>query len=215
MRHERHACSVLVKSQKYLLLVCASLILCCSQSIVAQSGRRAAQPKPAPTPVAVTSTETAKPERPVVSSIIVGGDLIHDIKKYGDADDNIKDTIKICMERLNYDPPMEVINGGKMNLNQAKERAKKETKSYVLWFELSVKFTDDYLMEPYLVFIDYAVLMPQTAKFLTSGRVYPSDHKNILSESVLRVPTIQRGPDLDIQLMMVVPILAARAKAKF
>lgn len=215
MQHERHNPSSPLKSRNYLLLVSAVAILCCSTAIRAQSGRRAAQPRQEPTPVAATSPQTAQAEQPTVSSIIVGGDLIHNIKKYGGANDNIKDAIKICMARLNYDPPMEVINGGKMNLNQAKERARKETKSYVLWFELGVQFTEGLRMEPYLVFIDYAVLMPQTAKFLTSGRVLPSDFKNILSETVLRVPTIPRGPDLDIQLMTVVPIVAARAKAKF
>jgi len=77
---------------------------------------------------------------------------------------------------LKQDPwfGLEVIYAGKLKKPEAFDRAKKETSSYVLWFGYRSKLVGlDYVID----YIDYMVLLPQTAKTLTEGRVYPSKEK--------------------------------------
>lgn len=213
MRHGRFI--PLLFRRTHLLLLIAAAFLCPSQIAEAQSGRRPAKNEPQPVKSeAVTETQTANPS-PAPSrgaTIIITGNLVHDMDYLRSS--HVDDTIKSFMEKLKEQPGIVVTKGGRMDLTKAKERARKETESYVLWFEIGLKVNPLNDAE-FICFMDYAVLMPQTAKFLTGGRVFPRGEDNtLITDTVLRLPKRPTIIYMEDQLEMAVKTIVARVRAK-
>lgn len=192
MKRERLIPALPVKRHNYLLIICAAAILCFSQAAPAQSGRRQNKSAaPAQTPVAAepainppVSSQTIQPQAVPhpgqISSLIVAGHLLHDSNYFRTS--GFGASLKICMDRLKNHPRpamLEVTKGGWMNFNEAKERAKKETNTYVLWIEFVTK--DDSYGDVLLEYIEYALLAPESVKMLTSGRIYPGRNSRVIS----------------------------------
>ena len=77
-----------------------------------------------------------------------------------------------------------------MKLNDAKELAKKETDTYVLWMGFFVRNTT--FGGSYVDFIDYALLKPETGNILTKGRIQPGQTSMGNTGTVLQVPDNNR-----------------------
>lgn len=211
MQLERLIPALAKKRRAYLLIVYVAATLCFSQAALAQSGRRPSKDAPPTRPPVTTETTVNPPttEEPTlrISSVIIGGNIVHDYKFYRSS--YLGSAIDECIDRFKerQRPALKVSKGGSMTFNEAKERAKKETDAYVLWLEFVTK--DDDFDEMTVSYIDYAVLMPQTAKFLTSGRVYP-DKQIVGPGGVLRIPTgPKRSPAL-IQMKLGAREVASR-----
>ncbi|HEV7858849.1 MAG TPA: hypothetical protein VGO91_09495 [Pyrinomonadaceae bacterium] len=168
-----------------------------SQVAPAQSGRHRNKSVSAPQPPVIvepaTNPQTVKPPAQV-SSVIVAGEIVHNYDYFHS--DYLDAAVEEFRHRIKQRPlpAIEVIKGGSMSLNAAKERAKKETTAYLLWIEFVTEDDGSYGMS--ISFINYVVLMPQTAKFLTWGKIYP-DQEGIRSAGrVLRVPSpsLRRRP---------------------
>lgn len=164
------------------------MLLLCVTQMAAQSGRRPKTTSPPPTPV---EQKTAPAESPRITSMIIGGHNIDPgTKEYWSTD--VSTVAKGCTDRFKESPPLDLgINyGGKMTKTQAIERAKKEASSYVLWFGYRSKQVGlDFIVD----YIDYMVLIPQTAKTLTEGRVYPAKQKTSADPGgIMRLPSRDR-----------------------
>jgi len=170
-------------------------MLCFSQVALAQSGRR---PKSVSVPAPVTK-EQADP--PIVtpsrmsSIIIVGKDIDPDTKEIWSNQTSI--VAEACSDRLKERAGLglEIVYGGKMTKVEAVERAKKETSAYVLWFGYRSKLVG---LDMIIDYIDYSVIIPQTAGTLTGGRVHPGKQKTSADPGgILRLPSRgrQRTPN--------------------
>lgn len=173
-----------------LLIVCSAVLLCLTD-VAAQSGRRTKKTTVSvPTPVNPQEGETKEEPKRITSIIIVGHDIDPDMKEVWSNETST--AAKACTERLKEQPRfgLEIIYGGKLKKPEAFERAKKETTSYVLWFGYRSKLVGlDYVID----YIDYIVLLPQTAKTLTEGRVYPNKQKTTVDPGgIMRLPTRTR-----------------------
>ena len=181
---------------KYLFLICAVVLFCLNQSIAAQSGRRPSKgAKPAPPPTVSVETVNAPSIPPPlrISSIVVTGKIIY---KSGYSSSNYLDiALKECVRELKMKPGLEVIKGTSIAFDEAKDRAKKEINTFVLWIEYVTK--DDSYGNTLVDYMDYAVLLPQTAKTLTNGRVLPGQmNVAITSGGVLTLPRKNRTSEI-------------------
>jgi hypothetical protein len=156
------------------LILCVTAILCVSQLVSAQSGRRTPQPNPTPTPKVETKTPNSAEEDPPperITSLILTGETQDDsaYSKSNYADSALKE----CLAYLEFFPKLtaKVSKGGQMSLKEAKERAAKETDAYVLWM-VFVSKSDGYINQN-VAYVEYIVLKPKTGKKLTSGRITP------------------------------------------
>jgi hypothetical protein len=178
------------KGHTYLLIVYALAILCFSQTALAQSGRRPDKSVPSPPPpVTAGPAITPQTDKPPVqiSSVLVVGYIVHNYSYF--QSDYLEAAIKEFMDRIKLRPRpvVQITKGGNMTFNEAKERAKKETDTYVLWIEFAVK--DDDYGNMFLDYVVYAVLTPKTASRLTSDRFNP-DHTFVLNRGgVMRLPS--------------------------
>jgi hypothetical protein len=170
-------------------------VLLCATHLAAQSGRRPKTTAPDPAPVN-TEQKAAPAESPQITSLIITGhDIDPEMKEVWSNDTSI--VAKACTERLKKAPPVNLVisYGGKMTKLQAIERAKKATDSYVLWFGYRSTLVGlDYVID----YIDYVVLMPQTAKTLTEGRVDAAKQRATADPGgILRLPkgNKRRPPD--------------------
>ena len=67
----------------------------------------------------------------------------------------------------------------------------------------------------FVCFMDYAVLMPQTAKFLIAGRVSPrGEDTTLITDTVLRLPKRPTRIYMEDQLEMGVKTIIARLLPK-
>jgi hypothetical protein len=179
------------------LIVCAAVLLCLTH-VPGQSGRKGTKKSvPAPKP-----QETApEPEAvPITAIIITGHDIDPDMKEVWSNDTS--SVAEACRERLKEDPKFSLTigYGGKMTKPAAVELAKKEKSSYVLWFGYRSKLVGlDYVTH----YLDYVVFMPQTAKNLTEGRVYPASQRSSADPGgIIRVPTrTNRNPETNRRLL--------------
>lgn len=172
-------------------------VLICLTQVAAQSGRRPTPPVPAP--VAVNADPKPSPtESPQITSIIIAGNSIDpDTTEVWSNDTSI--VAKACTERLKKAPPVNLLisYAGKLTKDQATERAKKATDAYVLWFGYRTALVGlDFVID----YIDYVVLMPQTGKILTEGRVDAAKQKGTADPGgILRLPRTntnrRRPPD--------------------
>lgn len=177
------------------LFACAVVAFCFAQTIAAQSGRRSGKsvelPKPPAAVEPATGAQTIK-SSVVVSSIVVVGEEQHDYAYYRSS--YLDSALKECVNSLKARPQaaLDVAKGGKMSLKEATERAKKETNTFVLW--MGFVSVDNGYGDMTIDYIEYALLTPQTAKALTSGRVSPADSVIIGQGGVMRLPSRPKRP---------------------
>jgi len=200
------------KRSVLFLIASIALTLSLSQNSLAQSGRRqgkvlspspppaADEPKPEPTP----ATPPAKPD--AQAKIIVGGDKLGSSIYLSSS--YVEYTVNSCIERLNDSAALEAIGGGNMSRKDAIDRAKKETASYVLLLELRLDNDDTDIS------ISYSLFAPQTAKILTSGRVYLGTMTAGRGPVGVGVPSVTRNMPLQYQLKEGARQVADRVKGK-
>ncbi len=222
MRHETHISSSSAKRHQYLLLVCAVATLCFSQAALAQSGRRPKGNVSSSPPVTVeTKTEagidpsTVKPPVPI-SSVIVVGDLVQSGSSYSNY---VDEAVDACVEELKKLQAIEAKGSGSRKRTAAMERAKNETDAYVLWLEIKledrVRTDRGVYVEEYITCVNYYVFMPQTAKILTEGRVYPGRQDIKAGGAVLRLPTRRGRTHVTDELREIGRQVANRVRNKF
>jgi hypothetical protein len=213
MPYERFIRALLEKKHRCLLIVCALLILCLSQSTLAQSGRRQSK-NPSPTPPVTVEPKTENEAKPPavkpapVATIIVSGDRLGSSLYIPSGYVDV--AIRSCVDRLEESASLAVTVGGNMTRKESIDRAKKEKDSHVLWLEVK--------MEEYgtnEVSIGYAVFAPQTGKSMTSGRVYLGS-KGLGSGGVrVGVPSTSRRMSLEYQMREAGRDVAERVMSKF
>ena len=176
---------------------CVLAIFCFYQMTHAQSGRRvqknSSTEQKSTTEAASATTETNAPadEIPVrISSLTVIGEVQHDFAYYS------SNTIDIALKELvrtlkSYTKSLsEITRGdGKTNYAEAKELAK-ESEAFVLWLGFSAK--NDSYGKMYIDSIQYAVLIPKTAKVLTRGEIEPKQNSVLTTGGVLNLPKSRR-----------------------
>ena len=200
---------VSTKRHFYLLFFCTAVIVCLYQSTTAQSGRRNKKEVSAPEPAVKVETKKETPtEEPSVriTSLKVVGEVQHDNTYYssnelGSALKEFERWVKISK------PSFEISRSGKMEFNEAKEQAEKETEIFVLWIGFVTK--NDNYGSMYLEFVEYAVLTPKTGKRLTSGRIEPGQNTLGNPGGVLRSPGQRKKTFVHIQMREGVRELAA------
>ncbi|HYP28209.1 MAG TPA: hypothetical protein VE262_15950 [Blastocatellia bacterium] len=178
-----------------LLIVCAVSILCLSQAILAQSGRR--PPKREPPPPSAPSEPVGPPEHktpaekpPPAAYLIVGGDRysasINILPSYVD------EAVDSCVKHLRKSPSLDVKAGGTMTRMDAIERAKREKEAHVVWLEVRVEGdrTDG-------VSVGYTVFEPQTARVKNFGRVYLGSRRAGNGRVGVGVPSVIKRYPLD------------------
>jgi hypothetical protein len=224
MRHELNHTPSRAQSFTYLLLACVAL-LCFAQAAVAQSGRRparsasTAQPPPA---VAVEAKagpegESSKAKPPVpISKVVVVGDLIQSGSSYSNY---VDEAVDACVDELKKLQAIEPKGSGSRKRAAAMELAKNETDAYVLLLEIKlvdqVRTDRGIYVEEYISCVDYYVFMPQTAKILTEGRVYPGRQDVRTGGAVLRLPTRNRRLPVTYELEEIGRQVANRVRNKF
>ncbi|MBX7172735.1 MAG: hypothetical protein K1X72_17325 [Pyrinomonadaceae bacterium] len=181
-----------------LFLFYVVLVLGFSQLAKAQSGRR---PKttstPMPTPAsqsasAESKTEKTEPEpeeiKPTekISQILIAGEMQESSWSWK-SKNYLKNTIDDYLDEIKRHRSLQInaINGEKMTFKEAKERAKKETDTYILWMGFAI--TNGSSGGAKLDYIEYAILKPQTAKSLTSGRITDADITKM--QKVMGIPS--------------------------
>lgn len=182
------------------MFLCVLAIFCFYQITAAQSGRRvkkndaSTEQKPAteskPTE---TKNETQKNETPVViSSLTIVGEVQVESGYY--RSNYIDAAFKECIRILKSSKSLsEITKGsGKTSYTAAKELAEKETDTYILWIGFAAK--DDAYGGMYIDSVQYAVLMPKTAKVLTRGQIEPKQVGVLDSGGVLNIPDIRKNP---------------------
>lgn len=187
-----------------IYVVYVFIVFCVSPYSYGQSGRRAA-----PTPVPTTTT----PSQPIVSgedkpsvaepgqkikppngfaipSILVAGEVVHKYAYYSSND--LDQALKECVNRLTATPKItNATRIGKLDYTEAKARAKQETDTYILW--ISFITSVDGLGNMILDYADYAILTPNTATRLTSGRVKSGQRSVVATGGVIGLPTGRNG----------------------
>jgi len=154
--------------KKYFLLACVAAMLCFAQAVCAQSGRRAKSAPSPPTPVEEPKAEptpTPSNAKPAArTAIIVGKD------RFGSTNVALYSyagvALTACIDRINESKGVEARGGSDMTRKDAIDRAKKGD-AYVLWME--IRDEQDGSGD---ITIGYSVYIPETAKILTSGRIY-------------------------------------------
>jgi hypothetical protein len=151
------------------------LVLFGSLNAQAQSGRQPTKPTPYPPPPTVA---TVVSPAPAVNAKL--GEFQHKTKvligrqptqRKLQAEDIIFASL---VNRLNEYANLEGVPLGNLKREEARERAKAQSESFVVWLGFAVDHLQSgtiILNSPDLV-IDYAVLAPRTAKPMTKGKVY-------------------------------------------
>lgn len=194
MRRERF---VLTFSEKkhYFLIFGVAVIFCCCQMIAAQSGRRStnkstvpARPPAASEPAADSPADVNANDK--ISSVVVLGQSSDEGYLFSRSN-YLNIALKECVNSLKdyarqSGASLIVTKGDKMDFVQALERAKKETNTHLLWIDLALK--DDAYGNTIIDYLDYALLAPQTAKRLASGRVQTGQTVIVPEGGILRLP---------------------------
>ena len=222
MRYQKLASSFSMSRNNYLLIICALATLCFSHTALAQSGRRqnrnASSPAPPvttqPTTDPATNPSIAKPPTPI-SSVIVIGDLVQSGSSYSNY---VDEAVDACVEELKKLQVIEATGSGSRKRTAAMDRAKNETDAYVLWLEIKLVdrvVTDRSIyVEQSISCVDYYVFMPQTAKIMTEGRVYPGIQEIKRGGAVLRLPTRNKRALLTRELREIGRQVANRVRDK-
>lgn len=201
MRDKSLSLAFLKDRRRYLLIVCALSILCLSQTVLAQSGRRIKRESTAPTPV-ITEAKAEPTPTPstvkvaTVASFIVGGDSLS--TSFDVPSGYLETAIHACIDRLEKAQGVTASAGGNMSRKDAIDKAKKQTDAHVVLIE----FKADYNGTSQTTFVlEYSVFTPQTAKVKSFGRVY-LDHARVGAGKVGvgLPPSIGRRLPLDYQM---------------
>jgi hypothetical protein len=173
----------------FQLSVWLAFVLFASLTVPAQSGRRAER-SPAstthPTPVATATPPPPAERGENASALTVGGELIHAATYYRSNDLDL--ALKECVFWLKQSGVQRAEKAGKMDFNEAKQRARAESDTHLLWISFVAK--TDGLGRMYIDYADYAVLIPKTAVRLTYGRLQPGQ-ANVVGTggAVLTIPS--------------------------
>jgi len=184
-------------SLKKYLLVAAMAMFCFAQASQAQSGRRAKSAPSPPTPIAeepktepTPSTSDTKPD--ARTRVIVGNDKFGSTNFVLDSYAHV--ALQACVDRINETKSLDARGGSDMSRKDAIDRAKKGD-AYVLLLE--VRDEQDGQGD---ISIGYYVYMPETAKILTSGRIYLG-MKGVSKGGVgVGVPSVSRQLPLQYQM---------------
>lgn len=158
---------------RYRSLAVILLLALCAVSVQAQSGRRQTKPAPAapvptptPEPTPTPKTEAKKNEL----LFFVGADR-NSGSAYSTLPFSYYDAVLLgCSSRLRAGSSADVdVSDHDVNRGEAIKRAKTETKSYVVWlnltFDAMARSYDDLVLE-------YIVYAPETAKVVANGHSY-------------------------------------------
>jgi hypothetical protein len=182
----------LLPIHKYCPVVCAVVALF-AIAVNGQSGRKQ-QDKTAPVPVTAPTPAQPSDDTPStvtkISSLTVCGEISHNYTYYNSS--NLDAALKEFAAWMKNEPHpyFAVTRAGKMSLDAAKERAKKESGTHVLW--LGIVGRDNGRGEMTVQYVDYSILMPSTGKVLISGRVIPGQQKIIAQGGVMTIPSISK-----------------------
>lgn len=188
----------LERKRFYFLFVCAVTILCLYQITTAQSGRKK-NTGATPTEPPVTETVKTEPQntepKVYIKSLKIVAKLEHNSLYFysNDLKDAMKQLERDLSRRYRFSS-LEVTRGQKMDFEEAKELAKKETDTFILWLGFVTK--DDSSSIMYLDYTQYAILTPQTAEFVTKGTIEPRLTEIGYPGGVLQLPTTRRLPTL-------------------
>ena len=199
-------------TRRALLFFCLMAIFCFSpETVNAQSGRRngqktkpAEQTKPTEQTMPTEQITPADPETvltleddetedktPVqIKSLKIVGEVQHDARFYrsNEMDNAIKEFIRTL--KLYSKPAPVMTRGGKATYAEAKELAKKESDTFILWIGFMAK-TDGY-GNMYIDVVQYAVIKPQTGKILTRAEIRPAQTQMISPGVILPAPNVRR-----------------------
>lgn len=191
------------KTSRNVLISCALVIFCLNLTIAAQS-RRQTKENTAPTQQTVTvetksaatDDKTQDDKKPLkILSLKVVGEFQQNLGyfKSNHLDNALKEFIRALKDDLKS--TTEATKGGKMSYTEAKEQAKKETGTFILWLGYAAK-ADQY-GSPYVDYVQYAILKPETGEVVTRSQIEPL--RNRLPNpggGTVRLPTVNRSWDL-------------------
>lgn len=185
-------CMFPIKTHHLLPFVCLLTIFCFQQTTTAQSGRKKKIEPVITAPVTdQVKTEPQKSELEIkISSLKIVAKLDYGSGYFHSND--FKDSLKE-LERdlsLRYRFSLKVERGEKMDFEEAKELAKTETETYILWIGFVAKNSSSGVM--YFDFAQYAILKPQTAEFVTKGIIEPRYAEFANPGGILLPPTNDR-----------------------
>ncbi len=188
-----------------LLFLCLMAIFCLSQTATAQSGRRnkektkpaeqqttTVEAKTPQTDAKTAETDETDDQTPVrITSLRIVGEVQYDAVLYrsNELDNAIKEFIRFLKLTSKAAPVM--TKGGKATYAEAKEQAKNESDTFILWLGFMAK-TDGY-GNMYIDSVQYAVIKPQTGKILTRAEIKPEQTQMISPGVRLPAPTVRRS----------------------
>ena len=204
-------------TRRALLFLCFITIFCFSPESVNAQSRRQTRKKPAEQTTTVESnvpqtdnkTDDEPDETPVqITSLKIVGEIQHDALLYGGTDfsNAIKEFIRTLKTYSKSAPVM--TRAGKATYAEAKELAKKESDTFVLWIGFMAKTGGDGNM--YLDFVQYAIFKPSTGKILTRSEIRPEQTRMINPGVILPAPTVRRKmrDEMDDVVRKIAAILA-------
>ncbi len=219
MRYEKSI--VEGKKRGRLLMVCVVAILCLNVAALAQSGRRQSRNPSAPATVVTENKIESEPQpKPPAkksapaATAIVGGDRLG--TSFYVLPGYVSVAVAACVDRLRKYAELEAVDGGNMTRRMAIDRAKKEKDAHVIWLEIKAEENGSRAREVGSdeISIGYTVFMPQTAKVLTSGRVYLGSRRVGTGGVGIGVPSITGRFPLEYQLKEAGENVADRVKNK-
>jgi hypothetical protein len=191
------------ETRRFLILFCLLAISGLSLTSYAQSRRQKREtPAPVeqtPAPVEQKTTQSVDADEPdetpvQIKSLKIVGEIQHDAVLYGGTD--FSNAIKEFIRALNsYSKNAPVMTrAGKATYKEAKELAKKESDTFVLWIGFMAKTGSSGNM--YLETVQYAVIKPNTGKILTRAEIRPESTRMIRPGVILPAPTVRRSGKL-------------------
>lgn len=207
MRGEKIICRLLKNKHQFWLIFCVIAGFCLSHSTFAQSGRRLPKTNPTPqtTPTAVKPEKTTPPPEEIkpterISQLLIAGEMQESSWSWS-SKNYLKNMIDNYLDEIKRHRSLQInaINGGKMNFKDAKERAKKETDTYILWMGFAI--TNGSYGGDRLDYIEYTILKPQTGKSLISGRITAADIAKM--QKVMGIPTNSKSMSASTDMQFV------------
>jgi hypothetical protein len=170
------------------------LVAGCMLAVVAQSGRRARTPEPAPTPTPEATPGPTPNAKPTPAFMFIVG-----VDKYGNFSRvplyTYSGVVRSCAARLDDSRSVKSeISTHDMSRADAIRQAKAEKEAYIVWLQLrpnnfsgQTGVNDD----PNNVYIQYSVFAPVTGEQVTSGNTFPEAYRN----ARVRLPTSTTSGD--------------------
>ena len=98
-----------------------------------------------------------------------------------------------------------------MKQEDAVERAKKENDAHVLW--LGIVTVDNGFGQMIVTRVDYAILVPGTARVLTNGQVFPGKQTIIGQGGVMTIPSVRKQTSEVSQMKQAARAVAGHLKS--